>query len=97
MVIIMKKVIKLPKKGRLIVVTDIHGNKEDYEMHSMDFEEFLWAKGYKKQQIEDLYTCMKEVKPLTETQYTVMMNHFNDYIITSKNYFTLLINHKIIN
>ena len=22
------------------------GFKEDYEMHSMDFEEFLWAKGY---------------------------------------------------
>ena len=22
------------------------GYKEDYEMHSMDFEEFLWAKGY---------------------------------------------------
>ena len=23
------------------------GYKEDYEMHSMDFEEFLWAKGYR--------------------------------------------------
>ena len=23
------------------------GNKEDYVLHSMDFEEFLWAKGYK--------------------------------------------------
>ncbi|MBR6050883.1 MAG: AAA family ATPase, partial [Clostridia bacterium] len=23
------------------------GYKEDYEMHSLDFEEFLWAKGYK--------------------------------------------------
>ena len=34
------------------------------------------------EQIEELYTCMNEVKPLTETQYTVMMNHFNDYIIT---------------
>ena len=22
------------------------GNKQDYEMYSMDFEEFLWAKGY---------------------------------------------------
>ena len=30
------------------------GNKEDYIMHSMDFEEFLWAKGYKEEQIEDL-------------------------------------------
>ena len=31
------------------------GNKTDYEMYSMDFEEFLWAKGYKKEQIEVLF------------------------------------------
>ena len=29
------------------------GNKEDYIMRSLDFEEFLWAKGYKSEQIED--------------------------------------------
>lgn len=23
------------------------GYKEDYEMYSLDFEEYLWAKGYK--------------------------------------------------
>ena len=27
------------------------GNKTDYTMYSMDFEEFLWAKGYKEDQI----------------------------------------------
>jgi hypothetical protein len=57
------------------------GNKQDYTMHSMDFEEFLWAKGYKENQIEDLYKCMKECIPLTETQYDVMMNNFKDYMI----------------
>ncbi len=57
------------------------GNKQDYTMHSMDFEEFLWAKGYKENQIEDLYKCMKECKPLTETAYDVMMNNFKDYMI----------------
>jgi len=57
------------------------GNKQDYIMHSMDFEEFLWAKGYKAEQIEDLYTCMKNVKPLTTTQYDVMMLNFRDYMI----------------
>ena len=65
---------------------EIHSNsvgyKEDYTMRSLDFEEFLWAKGYKDEQIEDLYTCMKEVKPLTNTQYNVMMSNFNDYMIT---------------
>ena len=65
---------------------EIHSNsvgyKEDYTMRSLDFEEFLWAKGYKDGQIEDLFTCMKEIKPLTNTQYNVMMSNFNDYMIT---------------
>lgn len=57
------------------------GNKQDYTMYSMDFEEFLWAKGYKEKQIEDLYICMKECKPLTTTQFDVMMLNFKDYMI----------------
>lgn len=31
------------------------GYKEDYEMYSLDFEEYLWAKGYKEKQIETLF------------------------------------------
>lgn len=57
------------------------GNKIDYNMYSMDFEEFLWAKGYTEEQIEDLYKCMLEVKPLTHTQYEVMMENFKEYMI----------------
>ena len=53
----------------------------NYVMHSMDFEEFLWAKGYQESQIEDLYKCMKECNPLTDTQYDVMMNNFRDYMV----------------
>ena len=34
------------------------GNKEDYEMYSMDFEEFLWAKGYSDALIDELYRHM---------------------------------------
>lgn len=57
------------------------GNKEDYIMHSMDFEEFLWAKGYKEEQIEDLYKCMLQVKPLSATPYSVMLSNFKDYMV----------------
>lgn len=57
------------------------GNKEDYEMYSMDFEEFLWAKGYSDEQIEDLYKCMIELKPLSKVQYDVMMDIFKEYMI----------------
>ena len=41
----------------------------------------LWAKGYREEQIEDLYKCMKECKLLTTTQYNVMIMNFRDYMI----------------
>lgn len=57
------------------------GNKEDYEMYSMDFEEFLWAKGYKKEQIESLYENMKNLIPFSETELSVMFSNFKEYMI----------------
>ncbi len=57
------------------------GNKEDYIMKSLDFEEFLWAKGYSDEQIEDLYQHMKKLKPLSNMQYDVMMANFKEYMI----------------
>ena len=57
------------------------GNKEDYIMQSLDFEEFLWAKGYSDEQIEDLYQHMKKLKPLSNMQYDVMMANFKEYMI----------------
>lgn len=57
------------------------GNKEDYIMKSLDFEEFLWAKGYNNEQINDLYEHMLEIKPLSNTQYNVMMSSFKEYMI----------------
>lgn len=57
------------------------GNKVDYNMYSMDFEEFLWAKGYAEEQIEDLYKCMLELKPLSKVQYDVMMSNFKEYMV----------------
>ncbi len=57
------------------------GNKQDYEMYSMDFEEFLWAKGYNEEHINDLLEHMKDCKPLTTTQYDVMSENFKEYMI----------------
>ncbi|CDE50692.1 putative uncharacterized protein [Firmicutes bacterium CAG:460] len=57
------------------------GNKQDYIMYSMDFEEFLWAKGYKESQIEDLYVCMKNCTPLSSTEMNVMMELFKEYML----------------
>ena len=57
------------------------GYKTDYTMYSLDFEEFLWAKGYKEEQIEDLYKCMKNTQPLTQIEYDVMLENFREYMI----------------
>ena len=57
------------------------GNKIDYEMYSMDFEEFLWAKGYKKEQIEDMYSYMLRCEALPSVMYDVMMENFKEYMV----------------
>lgn len=57
------------------------GNKEDYEMHSMDFEEFLWAKGYSNTLIDDLFRHMLDVTPLSNTEYRVVMDAFREYMV----------------
>ena len=57
------------------------GSKEDYEMHSMDFEEFLWAKGYKPEQIEEMYHCMLSVTPLSNVTLDVMFESFREYMV----------------
>lgn len=57
------------------------GYKDDYEMHSMDFEEFLWAKGYSEDFVEELYRHMLGVDPLSDLQMNVLSGLFRDYVI----------------
>lgn len=57
------------------------GYKIDYTMYSMDFEEFLWALGYKEEQIENLYKCMKNLSPISETQFNVLLDRFHQYMV----------------
>ncbi len=57
------------------------GNKEDYEMYSLDFEEFLWAKGYNDEQIEDLYVHMKDLIPFSNLELSVMFDNFKEYMV----------------
>lgn len=57
------------------------GFKEDYNMHSMDFEEFLWAKGYKEEQIEDMYQHMLQISPFSELEWNVFSEVFKEYMV----------------
>ena len=57
------------------------GYKEDYEMYSMDFEEFLWAKGYKNAQIEDIFQHMITISPFSQLEMDVLCDCFREYMI----------------
>ncbi len=57
------------------------GYKEDYEMYSMDFEEFLWARGYDDSLKKDLLSHMVEGKALNDVTMDTMTSLFLDYVI----------------
>ncbi len=57
------------------------GYKSDYVMYSMDFEEFLWAKGYNNSFIENLFSHVAELKLFSETELAVCRSMFLDYCV----------------
>ena len=57
------------------------GNKTDYEMFSMDFEEFLWAKGYEDTAINSILEHMISLTPFSETELSVYKSLFLDYCV----------------
>ncbi|MBR5596287.1 MAG: ATP-binding protein [Lachnospiraceae bacterium] len=57
------------------------GYKTDYNMMSMDFEEFLWAKGYDDSNKQNMLEHMKTEKPFNETEMRVYSSLFLDYCI----------------
>lgn len=57
------------------------GYKTDYKMFSMDFEEFLWAKGYGKADIDDMLRHMNMQKAFNEMEMSVYGRLFLDYCI----------------
>lgn len=57
------------------------GYKTDYEMTSLDFEEFLWAKGYDDAAIQEMLWHMETLTPFNQTEMQVFSNLFLDYCI----------------
>lgn len=57
------------------------GYKTDYNMFSMDFEEFLKTKDYGKTTILDMLDHMEQLTPFNETEMKVYGNLFLDYCI----------------
>ncbi len=57
------------------------GYKKDYDMFSMDFEEFLWAKGYSNETVKDMLLHMSEFRPFNELEMKVYHSLFLDFSI----------------
>jgi len=57
------------------------GYKRDLEMHSLDFEEFLIAKGYAESQTGTILQHMENTESFSQTEYAVWNENFMEYMI----------------
>ena len=57
------------------------GYKSEFQMQSMDFEEFLWATGYGSDVVNDLLSHMRSVTPFNQTDMNVFGGLFMDYCL----------------
>lgn len=55
------------------------GYKTDVHLHSLDFEEFLWANGYEDDFITEMLHHMLDLKPFNEVEMKVCSSLFLDY------------------
>ncbi|WP_400249835.1 ATP-binding protein [Methanomethylophilus alvi] len=57
------------------------GFTEHLTMYSLDFEEFLWAKGIKKEHIDGLRTCIRERRSVPDAIHSAFSSYFREYMI----------------
>ena len=57
------------------------GYKKDITLYSLDFEEFLWAKGYEDNIINSLFNNVLDLKPYSDLVLDKMNSLFMEYIL----------------
>lgn len=57
------------------------GYKTDFDMRSMDFEEYMWARGYPKSVGDDILSHMLTLRPFSQTEMQVYHALFTEYTI----------------
>lgn len=57
------------------------GYKTDFVMYSLDFEEFLWAKGYDQSTIENMLDHLVNGEPFSKVEMDVYHSLFLDYCV----------------
>lgn len=58
------------------------GAKIDKLMWSMDFEEYLWARGYKEDFVEEIFQHMRSATALSQLALETLQKLFLDYVLT---------------
>lgn len=57
------------------------GYERQVEMHSLDFEEFLWAIGIDNSVISDLWTHFETITPVDDVVNRKMLNYMREYMV----------------
>ena len=56
------------------------GSVEEFDMRTLDFEEFLWAKGFKDEQIAYLAKAFRKKEPLSQSMHDGFTKLFREYL-----------------
>lgn len=56
------------------------GSTEQFDMRTMDFEEFLWAKGYEDKQISFIKQAYEKKEPLSNSMHESFTRLFREYL-----------------
>lgn len=57
------------------------GYKQDYEMRSFDFEEYLWARGYQDDAVDDMLKHLLCEQPFSAVELERYFSLFMDYVV----------------
>ncbi len=57
------------------------GYEREVEMHSLDFEEFLWATGVSESAVENLRECYEQKKVLPDSIKDLYQNKLREYLV----------------
>ena len=56
------------------------GSVDEFDMRTMDFEEFLWAKGYQEEQIHYIQEAFDHKTPLSNSMHQAFTKLFREYL-----------------
>ncbi len=57
------------------------GYKSNYLLRSLDFEEFMRARGYGDDFFDDVYSHVKDIRPFNELEHSVLSRRFLDFCV----------------